>query len=345
MNNLEFSVPFNCDPDMLSDVFHLVRSSKNKVREIYLAGPREYSGSGRETNKLDTSQFISIVDQIHREGIRVNLVLNPTCEGVEWYRPAVVEKKMEYLRQMHEDHGVEAVTLANPIYIMAIRNLFPNIEICASVLSDIDSVQKAVFYSKAGADVISPDVNINRNLNLLKEIKEATNTKLKLLVNEGCLYKCPFRKFHFNYLSHKSKMETSMTETGDSIFFKHCRLITYNDPSQILKSGWIRPEDTRKYNEISCFFKIVGRMMPTSRVIRTTKAYLEESWDGNILDIMDGNLRAFCLEIFAYLDNKSLDKFNFFEKITSCYYNCDKNKCSYCEMLLKKLIFGPRKGA
>jgi hypothetical protein len=34
---------------------------------------------------------------------------------------------------------------------------------------DIDCVQKAIIFRKAGADVITPDVNINRDLTLLKK--------------------------------------------------------------------------------------------------------------------------------------------------------------------------------
>jgi hypothetical protein len=37
----------------------------------------------------------------------------------------------------------------------------------------------AVIYREAGADVITPDANVNRNLGLLKEIKEATVARLK----------------------------------------------------------------------------------------------------------------------------------------------------------------------
>ncbi|MBA7673042.1 hypothetical protein ES703_81230 [subsurface metagenome] len=103
-----------------------------------------------------------------------------------------------------------------------------------------------------------------------------------------------------------------------------------------MKSGWIRPEDTRKYSEITNFFKIVGRVKPKSMVVRTTKAYLEETWDGDLLDIVSSSLNMFGLRAFAYLDNKSLDKHKFFEKITSCDKNC--GKCSYCEELAGKLI-------
>ena len=261
------------------------------------------------------------------------MILNSTCEGTEWYSPEVVNAKMEYLRQMHEEHGLEAVTIANPLYIQEVRRHFPGIEICASVLGDIDCVQRAVIYNKAGANIITPDVNINRDLELLKEIKRATNAELKLMINEGCLYRCPFRKFHFNYMSHKSK---ELGEIEGDAFFANCSQVTMGDHSQILRSGWIRPEDTRKYSGITNFFKIVGRARPKSFVTRAVKAYLKESWDGDLLDIVSSSLNKFGLEYGAHLDNKSLDKYNFFDKVTSSDIN--SNKLSYYDELAKKLI-------
>jgi hypothetical protein len=38
----------------------------------------------------------------------------------------------------------------------------------------------------------------------------------------------------------------------------------------------------------------------------------------------------------AYLDNKSLDKYGFFEKVTFCDRKC--YRCSYCEDVAKKLF-------
>ena len=333
MTNLDFSAPYNNDAETLEEIFKLKSLGNNRIKEIYLSGPQEYAGSGRITDELNLAQFIGIVDKIHKQGIRVNLVLNTTCEGTDWYSPEVMGSKMEYLRQVHEEHGVEAVTIANPLYVKEVKRLFPDIEICASVLGDIDCVQRAVIFNRAGADVITSDVNINRDLDLLKQIKEATNAELKLMVNEGCLYKCPFRKFHFNYMSHKSK-ELGKIE-GDA-FFANCLSITRTDHSQILKSGWIRPEDTRKYGEITSFFKIVGRARPRSMVVRATRAYLQENWDGDLLDIISSSLNRFSLEYGAHLNNKSLEKYNFFERITSCNNNC--YECSYCEKVARELI-------
>ena len=332
MGNLEFSAPYNNDPGTLDEILKLKSLGSNKIRDIYLSGPQEYSGSGRVTPPLGLERFIRIVDKIHNEGIRVNLLFNSTCEGINWYSSEVINSKMEYLRIMHEKHGLEAVTIANPLYIKEVRKCFPNIEICASVLGDIDCVQRAVIYSKAGANVITPDININRDLELLKDIKKATGAELKLMVNEGCMYKCPFRKFHFNYTSHQSK-EVILES---NIFFTDCQQIIGEDLSQILKSCWIRPEDVNRYSEITNYFKIVGRGKPKSLVTRAVKAYLEESWQGDLLDILCASLNMFTLENGVYLDNKVLDKYNFFEKVTSCGHNC--SQCRYCDELSQRVI-------
>jgi collagenase-like PrtC family protease len=307
----------------------------NSIKEIYLSGPQVYSGSGRVVHELNYIQFKEIVNKIHKEGLTINLIINPTCEGTDWYSSSVVNKKIKFLQKAHEELGIEAVTVANPIYVSEIRRHFPEIDINASVLSDIDCIQRAAIFTDLGATIITPDVNINRDISLLKKIKEVTNLKIKLMVNEGCLYKCPFRKFHFNYMSHRSK-ELGKREMGTEIFFYHCLRVTKKDLSQILKSGWIRPEDVRQYCKITNSFKIVGRVRPKSFVIRAIKAYLKEEWDGNLLDIVSSSLNLFGLEYGAILDNKSLSKYKFFEKVVSCDRDC--SKCSYCMEMAEILI-------
>jgi collagenase-like PrtC family protease len=347
MGGLEFSVPYNNDPETLSEVLRLKERNGNRIREVYLSGPQEYAGSGRIAPELSFDQFASVVEKIHQENIRVNLLLNSTCEGSDWYSPAVLKPTMDYLQRAHEELKVEAVTIANPLYIREVRKRFPDIEICVSVLADIDCVQKAVIYRKAGADVITPDVNINRNLSLLKKIRDVSGTELKLMLNEGCLLQCPFRKFHFNYISHKSRNPamSGKLRPEDNVFSANCIQLTKSDPSQVLKSGWIRPEDAEKYSEISRYFKIVGRTSSRSMVIRSVEAYLNESWAGDLMELMAGNLYSFAMSHLVHLDNKALDQISFFERVASCDREC--SECSFCSeiagKLLRRGIFTPAK--
>ncbi len=338
MGSLEFSVPYNNDPETLAEIFRYREYGGNRIREIYLSGPQEAAGSGRIAPEMDFDAFAGVVKQIHGEGIRVNLLLNSVCEGGDWYTPAVLRSTMDYLRRAHEEHGVEAVTISNPLYVREVRRRFPGLEICASVLGDIDCVQKAVIFRKAGADVITPHVDINRSPGLLRRIKDATGAEIKLMVNEGCLFRCAFRKFHFNYIAHKSR-KPDRAQGGkpeDNVFSLNCLQLSKSDPAQLLQSCWIRPEDARKYAPVTGYFKLVGRTSSKSMVLRSLEAYMGESWDGDLLELMAGNLYSVAMSHLMHLDNKSLDAAGFFEKVTNCDKQCDA--CGWCAGLAADLI-------
>ena len=337
MSNLEFSIPYNNDPETLTEIFKFKECNGNRIKEIYLSGPQEYAGSGRISTAQSFDDFENAVNRIHKEGIRINLLMNSVCEGTDWYSPDVLRGTVRYLKRVIDDLGVEAITIANPMYIREVRKNFSRVEICASVLADIDCIDKAMIYRKAGADSFTPDVNINRNLTLLKKIKEKTGLTIKLMVNEGCLFKCPFRKFHFNYIAHKSRNPGADTASGEgNVFSLNCIQVSKSDPSQLLKSGWIRPEDLDRYSEISTFFKLVGRTSSKSMICRQMEAYMKQIWDGDLLELMAGNLYSCGMSYMMHLDNRSLDAAGFFEKVTSCDHEC--LDCDYCSQLAARLI-------
>jgi collagenase-like PrtC family protease len=118
------------------------------------------------------------------------------------------------------------------------------------------------------------------------------------------------------------------------VFVPYCHNIIKQDPSQILKSGWIRPEDLRKYADITNYYKLVGRDLPNSKVLRSVKAYMQESWDGDLMDIVASSLGAFALKHGIYLDNKKLGEVGFFNQVSNCGQKC--YQCNYCEELVKK---------
>jgi collagenase-like PrtC family protease len=343
MKSLEFSIPYNGQQGSLSKIFAMDGLNGNKIREVYLAGPREYSASARITPRMSLDEFTGVVDQIHARGLRVNLLLNAVCEGSHWYDPEVIDAKLEYIGLLHEKHGVEAITIANPIYIQEVRRSFPKIQICASVLSLIDSVQRAVYFNELGADVIIPDTAVNKDLKLLKKMKDAVDAEFKLMVNKGCIYKCPFERFHGVFTAHRSTEVDEMEGCRDKdvfntqnrrVFFTGCVELTDKDRYLIFQSPWIRPEDLRQYEGIADYFKVVGRALPKWETI--CRAYMMESWDGNLLELMDAALRWIEVDHSLYIDNKKLGEYNFFDKLTSCDKNC--KQCNYCQELAANLI-------
>ena len=122
----------------------------------------------------------------------------------------------------------------------------------------------------------------------------------------------------------------------DNVFSLNCLQMSKSDLSQILKSCWIRPEDTRKYGEISSYFKLVGRTSSKTMLIRSIEAYMRESWDGDLLELMAGNLYSLGMSHLMHLDNKSLDQIGFFDRITSCDKEC--SECDYCSAVVGRLM-------
>jgi hypothetical protein len=71
-------------------------------------------------------------------------------------------------------------------------------------------------------------------------------------------------------------------------------------------------------------------------VTRASKAYMKQSWEGDILDLMSGPINLFAVGYGGFIDNKELDTNHFFEKVTSCNRKC--SNCDYCPGLIKKLL-------
>ena len=191
MAGLEFSFPYNGDISVLDAQLALNARGDNRVREVYLNIPQEIAGSGRAggSDRMTEDEFVRIADRIHAAGAAGDMTVNATCGGSSWYDEDVVRRLVEFVRRMYEDHGVEAITLANPFHIEQVRAACPNIEISASVLSEIDCVSRAQAFADAGATTFTPATSINRDLKLLATISRRCGLEVKLMVNEGCLYK------------------------------------------------------------------------------------------------------------------------------------------------------------
>lgn len=332
VSQLEFSVPFNDDGATMREVLALREHAGNVIREIYIGAPQSITGTGRVGNPMDEERFEKVVKSMHRAGIGVDITMNSTCEGADWYDSAVTSRTVEFVRRAHELLEVEAVTLANPFYISEIRAVCPDLEISASVLSDIDCYERAAVFAEAGANTITPDTAINRDLKLLSQITQNLGVEIKLMVNEGCLYKCPYRKFHMNYISHASR-ETDM-ESGSFSFA--CGELIEKDAARIFQSNWVRPEELARYANVTNFFKIVGRDMLRSKVIRALRAYMEESYDGNLLDLLCSSIGFYNVEHGARIDNKALGKSSYFKRLSTCNRKC--HSCTYCKELAEKYV-------
>ena len=304
-------------------------TAKEKIYSIFMAGSPDYIGTGR--SNLASPQLEDIKEQTdlaHKNGVKMELVLNSSCMGGRQLTPEGYRINNWYIEKL-VDIGIDSIVVADPYLVETISNNF-DVDVVVSVLAFVDSPQKAEFFQDLGASSIVIDSNVNRHFDVLHAIRDSVDCELKLLINEGCLYRCPFRYAHFNFFSHAFGPEPRPNVLDDYYYLK-CLELRIEAPEQIIKSPWIRPEDIKLYKDITDVYKIGGRTHFVEWILNCVNAYYNESYDGNLMDLLD------CpkdLKDLYNIPNKSFDGI-----LEKQWKNCKKvcNKCGYCKALTKKV--------
>jgi collagenase-like PrtC family protease len=195
---------------------------------------------------------------------------------------------LERLLGLVEECGATAVTVSLPFLMSIIKKRHPGLKVRIGVYARVDSVAKAKFWEELGADCITLEsISVNRDFALLKAIRNAVQLELQLIANSNCLMFCPLSGQHMVNLSHAS--QKGHASHGFMIDFcaLRCSAEKLTDPSNYLRSEFIRPEDLDSYLKMGfTSFKILERGAPTDVMAQRVRAYSEGSFDGNLLELI-----------------------------------------------------------
>jgi len=303
----------------------------NEVGEVFMGGSPEVMGSGRGVLHAPLIDEIKAqTEYAHQHGIKMHIVMNSTCTGAHHLTFEGYKMFKWYFSELNKA-DVDGVIVAEPYLVELLRD-FP-MKTIVSVLSYVESPQRAKFFEDLGADVITVDTNINRHFDVLKAIVKAVNCEVKLIVNEGCLYRCPFRYSHYNLASHLSSLnQPRFPLFAPDFYYDKCINIRLRDPTQITKSGWIRPEDLKEYEAIGInTFKLSGRTKAVNWIIDCMRSYSHRSFKGNLLELLD------CPQILRYMFYMDNEKFDgAIEHWKKCRKVC--GECGYCNELTKEAL-------
>jgi collagenase-like PrtC family protease len=167
--------------------------------------------------------------------------------------------------------------------------------------------------------------------NLSKAIRRRyPATKVELLVNEGCLPRCPFRQ------THEALIAAANTGLAIDSFAMNrdlgCIRMLSRSPHRILSSPFIRPEDMHHYRQDADIFKICGRTLGKDYLMRVIRAYAEGTYEGNLFDLLDAS--HWMAEKWE-LRNEDLPE-DFYHRMTGCHHNC--SECPGCKDLFRRLV-------
>jgi len=343
-----------------------------KVHEVYGVIPSLSIGQGRPPLILphvSQKELEVHAREAKQHGIRVNYLLNAAClDNIEFSRKGLkhIRKILDYLSLLE----IESITVATPYLAQLIKRRYPQFEVKTSQFSQINTVQEAKYWEDLGVDTISVDSTVlNRELGLLKTMCEDVHCEVQLILNNACIYSCPYLQYHANVISHASQPGHRSRGFYVDYCKLSCKLRKLQDLSYYIRADWIRPEDVSIYESIGVgYFKLVSREDPADLIVDRVKIYTERKFNGNLLDLIErparydpikvhlkdhlSGLNPFSVDLIKlyksykrfqrsrvdiWIDNRRLDGFLEYFRTHSCRdRTCEK--CRYCHQVADEVI-------
>ena len=315
-----------------------------------------------QVDRNDVKQYI---EACHQRGLEFSYLLNAPCLGNLQYSRKGYRQLIDLLEWIDQS-GADSVIVSIPYLIDLVRKRFPRLNVKVSSTAHVNTVRKALQYEEMGVEEIIIDEHINREFKTLEAIRKAVKCNLELIVNNICLWQCPYNYEHINHDGHASREG----EEEQYCYLQYpgylCLYRKLTDPVELLKSPWIRPEDIHHYEGLGYdHFKITERFKRTPLLLEHVKAYEDRRYDGNLLDLFTlprkGAFTPIHLEYFIqpehvnimkvselekvfdlevreliHIDNRKLDGFIEHFKVMDCNQtSC--SQCRYCENLFEKV--------
>jgi collagenase-like PrtC family protease len=248
------------------------------VTDVYGKFAADWAGGGRPSymgtplTRRDLADYVSL---LRRHGIGFMYLLNASCLGnAEWSRRW--QKKLVRMLDWLANLGVAGVTVSTPYLLERIKAGFPQFHVRVGIYAQIDTPRRARYWQGLGADSLTIEsFSINRDLAALKAIRAAVDCELHLIANHPCLPNCPSQPYHQNGFSHSSNRSNRLFI---DYCFLQCTQRRLEDPSNLIKACWIRPEDTAFYEDMGySHFKLLERGIPSAELLRRVEAYSRRS--------------------------------------------------------------------
>lgn len=277
-------------------IFDIIKENdkQHKIKNLYGKMKNDGLPGGRNNAMIpdmSMDEFAKFIQTCKANGITFNYLINPMCLGQDELDPDQSKKIHEFIHNIY-DIGVRLFTINSPSLIKYTKKEFSDVSVTLGLYAYPINIQHIEYWKNWGVDEITLDHSFNRNFELLKKVLtlyKDSDLSLRLIANNFCLKECPYRIAHGGFASHSVTDGISM-----DYFLINCAYRKISNPKAMITSEWIRPEDVHYYEELAreagnknFSLKLVDRTRKTEFIERVIKAYTSESYDGNLLDIIN----------------------------------------------------------
>jgi len=284
---MKLSVAANWDMELLDGLADIP-----EVTSIYAKLPFDVVGGGRAgivLPSVDWDSATAYIKAARKQGLSFCYLINAPCLGNLEQTEEGKEQILSFIDQLI-DIGVDSVSIANLAVVALVRHNFPDLAIRGSVLSWPTNLPRLKYQESLGIDpLIIPYSEFNRDFRMLQKIRSGLSCGMQLFVNVSCIYNCHYLGEHASSVGHASQVIQNDQRANSFLDFYlwQCTRRRLLHPELLLMSRWIRPEDLHIYEAMGFDeFKIIDRSRSTAWLLRATRAYADQHYEGNLLDIL-----------------------------------------------------------
>ena len=320
---MKFSIWYNEKKWFLN----LLEEKKENICSVYFPLPKNLWSSWRPVRQQEWNYYLKtkeLVLKCNELGIDNILLLNSVNDGRYAFSKNKLFSLFSYIEWLI-NFWLTSISITNLLYIKFIKKKFPNLTIYSSVNCRLKTVEQAIFFKDLGIDILTIDRDINRDIELIKKIKNKTWLKIQLMLNEPCLRNCPYRGAHFEAVANNNE-QIYWIEFEDLTCYpmiKHNKRLFFRIP-------FIRPEDLIYYEDFIDIYKLVTRDASNEKIKFLLEIYNKWYYNWNLVEIFDLEKTQYLAKL--HIDNNKLNKNNFFKKIVNCPWDCEK--CNLCDIFL-----------
>ena len=291
-DSISFDLGTNFDPRLFEvidqyDKKHSITSVFGKLRRDGLPGGR----AAATIPDFGMDELEKYIQECKKRDIEFNYLINPLALDQNMLDPEVGKNIRDFIHTIY-DIGIRAITLNSPALIHYVRKQFPDMFITLGLYAYPTKIHQIEYWRNWGVDEITLDHSFNRHFDTLRQLLteyKDTDLHLRVIANNLCLRECPFRYAHGAFVGHSDPEKMSFDYA-----LINCNYLKTCEPSRFLQSEWIRPEDIHYYRELAeetgnkhFSVKLVDRTRTTEFLTNVIRAYMEERYDGNLLDLVN----------------------------------------------------------
>lgn len=326
----------------VSFIEHIKRLNNNTfgnvIDEVYGSLPLSSLGSARPPINLPQINIEGLAQHIkylNKDGIKFSYLLNvPYSNHLDPIKNNKIAKYIDDIASILEGND-NSVTVASKAIFDYIKNRF-NLRIIMSLVLNIKDKSDIEYFIGEGADKIVLSTTRNRNFHFLKICGNDFKGKIILMANESCLFDCKDRFNHFMFACNSSSTAQNKDSNNDfkDNYMLSCTRTKLTDLVNLIKSGWIRPEDVYLYENVGIdYIKLADRTKPERWLIKCFDSYIKRKSPINFFELIaitPNNLSKDKIAPFPkiHMDNKKLD--NFIDYFYQNNIDCLKVQCKDC---------------